>query len=156
MDSWPIAHELETQYPAPSLRLFDNPVVVKVRDLTGGVMMPLRAHLLPRVPLLLPERSAEYFYETRRVRFGKSLQEVAGEASEANWEEARAPAREMGDLLREHGGPFFLGDVGEFGRFFVFGLQFFEEVVVGLRLTTGYQCRMRISSSCRRCTVSSG
>lgn len=128
MDSWPIAHELDKQYPEPSLHL-DDAIVVQVRDLTGVFTTPLRAHIIPRVPWLLPERSAAYFYETRKARFGKSLQDVASEAGEANWEEARAPAKKMGDLLRQHGGPFFLGNTVSYADFiFVSALHFFKRV----------------------------
>jgi len=112
MDSWPIAHELEKQYPAPSLHL-DDGIVAQVRDLTAVFAAPLRAHMIPRVPLLLPARSAAYFHETREAAFGKALEDVAREAGEANWEQARPPAEAMGDLLRRHGGPFFLGTTGE-------------------------------------------
>ncbi|CBX92527.1 hypothetical protein IAQ61_006078 [Plenodomus lingam] len=109
MDSWPIAHTLETQYPEPSLHL-EDPIVVQVRDAIMQLFVPLRAHLIPKVPGVLSERSQEYFYRTRRERFGRPLQEVGAEAGEAEWETARKPAEMMGDMLRRNGGPFFLGD----------------------------------------------
>lgn len=72
-------------------------------------------HLIPKVPSLLPKRSAEYFYETREKLFGAPLQEVERErATEECWEKAKAPAKEFGDLLRKNGGPFFLGETGEY------------------------------------------
>lgn len=114
MDSWPIAHALETQYPTPSLHL-DNPIVVQVRDLVGNLATPLRPHNIPKVPLILPERSAEYFYATRKEQFGASLQEVERTlATEEAWGKADAPAKELGNLLRKNGGPFFLGETGRF------------------------------------------
>ncbi|KAF2856035.1 glutathione S-transferas-like protein [Plenodomus tracheiphilus IPT5] len=132
MDSWPIAHDLEAQYPEPPLHL-DDPVVIQVRDLIGDFFTPLRAHLLPRVPYLLPERSAEYFYRTRKVRFGKSLQQVGSEAGEKNWEDAKNPAKVTGDLLRKNGGPFFLGETVSYADFiFVSALQCFKRVDEGM------------------------
>jgi len=128
MDSWPIAHELEKQYPAPSLHL-DDGIVAQVRDLTAVFAAPLRAHMIPRVPLLLPARSAAYFHETREAAFGKALEDVAREAGEANWEQARPPAEAMGDLLRRHGGPFFLGTTVSYADLiFVSALHFFKRV----------------------------
>lgn len=113
MDSWPIAHELEKQYPSPSLHL-DDPVVIQVRDHISNLMGPLIPHLLPRVPLLLNKPSADYFYETRHKAFGAPLQEVEKtRATEQRWEEAKGPAKEAGALLRKNGGPFFLGETGE-------------------------------------------
>ncbi|KAI8936485.1 hypothetical protein NX059_006890 [Plenodomus lindquistii] len=132
MDSWPIAHDLEKQYPEPSLHL-DNAIVTQVRDLIGDLFKPLRPHILPRVPLLLPERSAEYFYRTRKEQFGKPLQEVGAEAGEANWEEAKKQAKVVGDLLRKHGGPFFLGETVSYADFIlVSALHFFKRVDEGM------------------------
>ena len=112
-DSWPIAHELEKQYPNPSLHL-DDPIVVRIRDHIPKMMGPLVPHVIPKVPLLLPKPSADYFYETREKMFGAPLQDVHDErATEECWEQAKAPAKETGDLLRKNGGPFFLGETGE-------------------------------------------
>lgn len=111
MDSWPIAHKLEQLYPSPSLHL-DNPIVVQIRDHVAKLVGPLRPHIIPKVPLILNERSQVYFYETREKAFGKPLPEVAKDASESGWESAKVAAKEAGDLLRQHSGPFFLGETG--------------------------------------------
>jgi glutathione S-transferase len=116
MDSWPIAHELEKRYPTPALYL-DNLIVVQVRDHILKFMMPLLAHLLPSVPSLLNERSATYFKETRGKIFGVELEQMAKEATEEGWVNAEAPAREMGDWLRKNGGPYFLGETGEYRKY---------------------------------------
>ena len=113
MDSWPIAHKLEKRYPTPALHL-DNTVVVQVRDHILNFMMPLLAHLLPGVPDLLNERSATYFKETRGKIFGVELDQMAKGATEEGWVNAKAPARQMGDWLRENGGPYCLGETGEY------------------------------------------
>jgi hypothetical protein len=114
MDSWPIAHELEKRYPSPSLHL-DNPIVVQVRDHIAEIMKPLIGFTIPNVPVvLLNKRSADYFYETRKKRFGMPLDEVAKTmATQENWESAKAPAKQAGDWLRKNGGPFFLGETGK-------------------------------------------
>lgn len=114
-DSWPIAHELEKLYPSPSLHL-SEPIVPLVRDQIAEITKPLAGFLIPRVPVeFLSERSAAYFYETRKKRFGMELSEVARTtATEENWEKGRAPAKKVGDWLREKEGPFFLGETGEF------------------------------------------
>lgn len=113
-DSWPIAHELEKRYPSPSLHL-DDPIVAKVRDHIVNIMKPLTGFFIPKVPVvLLNKPSADYFYETRKEKFGMPLSEVEKSmATQENWEKARVPAKEAGDWLREKGGPFFLGETGE-------------------------------------------
>lgn len=112
MDSWPIAQELERRYPSPSLHL-DDPIVVHIRDHISNLMGPIFLHVIPKVPFLLPKPSADYFYETREKMFGAPVQEAAKGAKEEDWEKAKEPAKEVGDLLRKNGGPFFLGETGE-------------------------------------------
>jgi glutathione S-transferase len=114
MDSWPIAHSLEKQYPSPSLHL-DDPVVLKIRDHVIPMMTPLIPVVLTQVPTnLLNKPSADYFLETREKRFGKPLEQMQKEADvEQCWEAAKAPAKETADLLRKNGGPFFLGETGK-------------------------------------------
>ncbi|KAH7080389.1 glutathione S-transferas-like protein [Paraphoma chrysanthemicola] len=122
MDSWPIAHELERRYPSPSLHL-DDSIVVRVRDHIGNLMKPIIAHLIPRVPIeFLNPISAEYFNRTRAERFGMTLPELERtKATEEGWEEAKAPAKEIGDWLREHEGPFFLGKTVSYADFIFLG-----------------------------------
>lgn len=116
MDSWPIAHSLEKQYPTPSLHL-DDPIVVKIRDHVAAMLGPLVPLVIPKVPrAVLTKPSAEYFYKTREESFGKPLEQVEKDANvEECWEAAKAPAKETGDLLRKNGGPFFLGETGKLG-----------------------------------------
>jgi hypothetical protein len=113
-DSWPIAHELEKRYPSPSLHL-DDPIVVQVRDQIGEIMGPIRCFFIPKVPVvLLNKSSADYFFETRKKAFGMELAEVERtQATDEQWEKARAPAKQAGDWLRKNGGPFFLGKTGK-------------------------------------------
>jgi hypothetical protein len=114
MDSWPIAHTLESLYPSPSLHL-SNPMITRVRDHIPAIMKPLTGFLIPKAPTrLLNPRSAEYFNETRKERFGMSLVEVERTtAVDEKWEEARGAVEEAAGWLKSGGGPFFLGETGE-------------------------------------------
>ncbi|KAL1607688.1 hypothetical protein SLS60_002623 [Paraconiothyrium brasiliense] len=131
MDSWKIVTELEKQYPTPSLHL-DHPIVEKLRSLP--VVMPIISHLLPKVPKnLLSNVSAEYFYLTREASYGKPLTQMEAEAKEEAWEEMKPVAKEIGDLLREEGGPFFLGETVSYADvIFVTFLKFMEVLDEGI------------------------
>jgi hypothetical protein len=113
-DSWPIAHKLEEIYPSPSLHL-DDPIVVQVRDQIGEMMDPIRVFFIPKVPVvLLNKSSADYFFKTREKHFGMELAEVERTlTTDEQWEKARAPAEKTAEWLRQNGGPFFLGETGE-------------------------------------------
>ncbi|USP74187.1 glutathione s-transferase [Curvularia clavata] len=130
MDSWPIAQSLEKQYPTPSLHL-DDPIVIKIRDHVKDMLTPLRDLVIPKIPrVILNKQSAGYFLETREQSFGKPLEQVEKDADvEKCWEDAKAPAKETGDLLRKNGGPFFLGETVSYADLiFVSMLEFFKRV----------------------------
>ncbi|KAL6703278.1 hypothetical protein ACN47E_010066 [Coniothyrium glycines] len=128
MDSWPIALELEKRYPSPSLHL-DNPIVLHMRDHTALMMRPIFNRLAARIPLILPERSAEYFHETREKIFGKSVEQLEAEAKESDWASILDEVKRTGDLLRKNDGPFFLGETVSYADFiFVSMLQFFKRI----------------------------
>lgn len=141
MDSWAIAHTLERLHPTPSLHL-DNSINAQVRDLVTSLADPLRPFVIPKVPAILNPRSAEYFLETRAVRFGKPLTRVLAEdATEKCWQDAGVAVDEVARLLRKDAsGPFFLGkEVSYADLIFVAYLKFLEivdgdvfERVVGL------------------------
>ncbi|KAH4075478.1 hypothetical protein HBH92_042280 [Parastagonospora nodorum] len=124
MDSWPIAHKLEEIHPSPSLRL-DDPIVLKVRDQIANIMKPLTGFVIPKVPKrVLNERSAVYFNETRKERFGMSLVEVEETmATGEKWEEARVPVLEAVGWLEESGGPYFLGETVSYADFIFVGMM---------------------------------
>ncbi|KAK7193595.1 hypothetical protein DPSP01_000144 [Paraphaeosphaeria sporulosa] len=124
MESWHIVHALDKQYPTPSLHL-EDPIVEKVRN--SSMLGPIVKHLMPKVPNLLSSVSSEYFYTTRESMFGKPLQQVEAEATEEQWEDMKVNAKEIGDLLREKGGPFFLGETVSYADVcFVTCLKFLE------------------------------
>lgn len=98
-------------------------------------MKPVIGFFIPRVPVeLLNDRSAEYFYATRKERFGKELSEVARTlATEENWEKGREPAKQVGEWLREKEGPFFLGETVSYADFIFVGmLQMMKRIDEGL------------------------
>ena len=114
VDSRAIATELEKQYPEPSLHL-DSPKLEKMEELFMKAITGLRAVFLPPVPRnLLREPSREYFERTREEKYGMPLarfeKEMGGDKA---WEEARPYLNAIGDLLREEGGPFVLGETCE-------------------------------------------
>lgn len=76
MDSKKIAAELEKRHPSPSLHL-DSSYVPKAEELVGKIVAPLVPVLMPATPRnLLNKRSYDYFQETRKQRFGMSLDEL--------------------------------------------------------------------------------
>ena len=86
--------------------------------------------------MLLNKVSADYFYLTREEKFGKPLEQVEREATEEQWEEMKPVSKDIGDLLREKGGPFFLGDTSKWAVMLIRALD----------LLTSVQSRMRTSS----------
>ncbi|KAF2733185.1 glutathione S-transferas-like protein [Polyplosphaeria fusca] len=130
MDSWKIIKEVESRYPSPSLHL-DDPIVVQVRDAIGGLMGPIRGVLVPKVPrYLLNERCVEYFERTREASLGKPLSQYEKDAGgEDAWQKAEPPAKDIAQLLKKQGGPFFRGkEVSYADVIFVSFLQFMKRL----------------------------
>lgn len=146
MDSWLIAHTLDRVHPTPSLNI-DEPINAKVRDLVTALSNPLRPFVIPKVPTILNSQSANYFLETREVRFGKPLARVLAEdATERCWEEAGVAATEIARLLKiDTSGPFFLGNEVSYADFILVSyLTFLERVDRGvfgrvLQFDTGFR-----------------
>lgn len=114
MDSRKIADALEQAHPSPSLHL-DSPILQKVEELMPGCIMPIAPAFLPLVPRFrLSPASAEYFERTRAERFGMPLSQFEKEkGGEGVWKVAEPKWKEMGELLKAEGGPFFMGKTGE-------------------------------------------
>ena len=114
MDSRKIADALEQAHPSPSLHL-DSPILQKVEELMTGCIMPIAPVLLPLVPRFrLGPASVEYFERTRAERFGMPLSQFEKEkGGEGAWKVAEPKWKEMGELLKAEGGPFFMGKTGE-------------------------------------------
>ena len=114
MDSLKIVAVLEKEYPSPPLHL-DLDVVKKVEELVPECIWPLRAVFVPKVSrMLLNPRSAEYFERTRAVSFGMPLAQLEKEkGGESAWKAAEPKWKELGDVLKAEGGPFFMGKTGK-------------------------------------------
>ncbi len=113
MDSRKIADVLEHAHPSPSLHL-DSPLLEKVEELVTQCTTAMIPVFLPRVPrVLLNPPSAEYFERTRAARFGMNLSQLEEEkGGERAWGAAEPKWKELGDLLKAEGGPFFMGKTG--------------------------------------------
>lgn len=113
MDSMPIAKALESAYPTPSLHLDYKKLQVVIKN-TGALANPTRPNWMAKVPRnVLQPRCAEYFQKTRAERFGMSLDQWEKEkSSDEHWETAKAPAKVLGDILRESDGPYYMGSTG--------------------------------------------
>ncbi|GAB7358875.1 hypothetical protein MBLNU230_g4098t1 [Neophaeotheca triangularis] len=130
MDSRLIADELEKLQPLPSLHL-DSPAVDRAQEAVAEVLKSLGPVLMPRVPGILPERSAEYFHRTREQRFGMPLAEFERtQGGEGAWDGAGAGFEMLGRLLRERPeGPYALGKEVCYADFVVMGLWVFLRVL---------------------------
>jgi glutathione S-transferase len=124
MDSRKIADALEELQPEPSLKL-DSGYVERVQKAVLDIGAALTPIMIPRVPeMLLTPASAEYFFRTRKERFGMSLPELAAseKAGEAAWEKAAPAVKELVGILKEHeGGPFVLGSEASYADLIVAG-----------------------------------
>jgi len=110
-DSRVIVEVLEKLHPNSPLHL-DSPILPKVEALVPKIQGSLAPVLMPRVPRnILNSDSAEYFQRTRKERFGMPLDEFekSEKGGEAAWKGADGPLKELAALLKENGGPFFMG-----------------------------------------------
>ena len=112
MDSRKIAAEIEKRHPSPSMHL-DDEILPKVEGLIANMILTMAPVVMPQIPgALLNPPSAQYFEETREKRFGMSLAQLEKEkGGDQAWEKAKGPITEMAGLLKQKGGPFFLGKI---------------------------------------------
>lgn len=132
MDSWPIVQHLEKENPTPSLHL-DSPYLKKIQDLMPKLMPTLSPIYLPAVPrLLLNDKSAKYFRETREKRVGMPLDEFekSDKGGPAAFKAAKPYLEEVVAMLKENeSGPFFMGKEPSYADFvFVGAVRMFERI----------------------------
>jgi glutathione S-transferase len=131
MESRAIATALEKEFPSPPLYL-DSPILPKVEALMPKITLHLAPVCPPRVSRdILNERSISYFNRTREARFGMPLDEFekSEQGGETAWENATPHLRELAELLKEDGGPFFMGQTVSYADFIVVGfLQFLKRL----------------------------
>lgn len=104
MDSRKIADALELLKPEPSLRL-ESGYVERTQKAVLDAHQALAPIVMPKVPeVYLNQRSADYFRETRKKRYGMSLSELAKspKAGEAAWKSAEPALKTMAAILHEH------------------------------------------------------
>lgn len=79
MDSRSIAEALDALQPSPPLHMHDQSALIDTTmKALGAAFEKLRPMALPRVPTtLLSEKSARYFFDTRKEMFGMGLPDLA-------------------------------------------------------------------------------
>ncbi|KAL8718597.1 MAG: hypothetical protein Q9225_004282 [Loekoesia sp. 1 TL-2023] len=133
-DSKKIAAVLEEKYPSPPLHL-DAPQLAKVEELFSALVVLIRGITLPKTPrAILNEKSLKYYHDTRSKRFGMPMDQFEREkGGDAAWEEARPIVAQIGELLKEKGGPFVLGETVSYADFILVGaLHFFKKLGEGV------------------------
>ena len=114
MDSKKIAEALEKRYPSPPLHL-DSPQQKKIEESWPKVMLALRGDIHPQIPSMLNKPSEEYFHRTRTERFGMPLSQLQKEfGGDKAWQEAKPAILQVAEVLKAEGGPFVLGQTGQF------------------------------------------
>lgn len=124
MESRKIADALEMLKPEPSLQL-NSGYVERTQQAIQDAQDALTPVVIPKVPaLLLNPPSADYFYETRKVRFGMSLHELAKspKGGQVAWESAGPALQALAGILHENdGGPFVLGEQASYSDMILAG-----------------------------------
>ena len=123
MDSSKIVTELEKRYPDPPLHL-DSPILAEIEEIRKTMALPLSPILMPRIPRsILNQASVNYFNETRSKRLGMPLDEFekSEKGGEAAYRNAEPVLRKIAELLRQNGGPFFMGRDVSYSDFIVVG-----------------------------------
>jgi glutathione S-transferase len=135
MDSRKIADALESRYPSPLLHL-DFPKLANVQATVikaNVATAPLWCARIPRN--ILNERSVSYFSETRVKWFGMTLDELekSDKGGEGAWEAALPHLQELAQMLKEKGGPYFMGKIVSYADFIVAAFfQFWKQVAPDL------------------------
>ncbi|KAL0936377.1 glutathione s-transferase [Colletotrichum truncatum] len=128
MNSAKIIKRIEAEHPEPPL-YHDLELTQTLLQSAQGLMDALAAILLPIAPRrILSERSAKYFWETRKEYLGMSLDEFEERyGGEKAWEKAKKPLDEITALLSKTEGPFFLGDKVAYADFILVGFLFWAK-----------------------------
>lgn len=122
-DSWQIAQQLENQFPdRPSL--FQGAATIPLtcfinRWADTAIMAVIAPLILYDIYLALDPKDQPYFRETREERYGKRLEDVAGDLPTRfiNLRNALTPLRHT---LRDQ--PFIAGDKAAYADYCVFGM----------------------------------
>ncbi|KAI1432868.1 putative glutathione S-transferase [Xylaria sp. CBS 124048] len=110
MDSWTIAQEIERLHPSPPLNL-DSPILPRYLSLHGKAFMEIMPNYILEAPRrLLNDINHAYWHHTRSQWVGKPLDQFVQERGGEKAFRAGAPyLQQITALLKENGGPFFMG-----------------------------------------------
>lgn len=124
MDSRKIAEALDKYQPEPKLHMDRADEIDKTLEVVLELFGKLRPEVMPRIPIMLNPRSAEYFEETRAKRFGMPLSELAKSdgAGEQAWKNAEPSVKKLVEILKEKPGAFVLGDEVSFADLIIGGM----------------------------------
>jgi glutathione S-transferase len=134
MESRAIAAAIEERYPSPPLHL-DSPILPRLEALMPGVNPNLAPVMLPMVPrTVLNEVAHPYWRRTREAKTGKTLEELEQSVSrEECWAKAKPALDEVTALLKEKGGPYFMGGTVSYADFVWGGfLEFMKRLGEGM------------------------
>ncbi|KAH8124611.1 hypothetical protein FP744_10006398 [Trichoderma asperellum] len=124
-----IIQALEHLKSEPCLR-FDSPRSVEYRARFGPAFVPIIQLTVGHVPRILSERSAVAFYEKRRLRWGKSVEQwIEDHPIQEGLSVAEPRLRELGDWLDAVPGPFVDGDSPGYADFTIASLLAFVKAV---------------------------
>ena len=117
MDSLHIAKMLEEMHPEPSLHL-DSPKLVEVDALMGQLMTEFRTITYPLLfDNVFTSTSRSYKENMLMKHSGMNVDQFLKEKNVADaWLKVQAPLENMAALLKQHDGPFVLGNEGETKR----------------------------------------
>ncbi|KAF3922088.1 hypothetical protein ABW20_dc0109175 [Dactylellina cionopaga] len=121
-DSIDIAKYINDNHPEPFMD-FDHEINEEsVKVLNENLMDAFHGLVLCDVPNALPERSAEYFHETRPKWMMMSIAEYKQKKlDEGAWKKLEVGMGKLRKFLAKNGGPFLLGETPSFGDVRVVG-----------------------------------
>ncbi|KAF9876567.1 glutathione s-transferase [Colletotrichum karsti] len=128
MNSKKIIKRLEEEYPEKPLNA-DSELTQAVLDVASPLFDALAPMLLHAVQSkLLSERSAKYFWDTRKEFLNMTLPEFEEKyGGEKAWERAKKPLDESAALLNKTEGPFFHGQDVSYADFIFVGFLDFAK-----------------------------
>lgn len=108
-ESEDIVKYINQKYPNPPIDMDDPISQGGIGMFKSDVGLAFSGLIITAVPEHLPQRSKEYFYETREKNFGCSLAQYRKDCIEKGaWTEMEKWINEVDEMLGKNGGPFFL------------------------------------------------
>jgi glutathione S-transferase len=124
-----IIQTLEDAKPEPSL-LYASPRSVEFRSRFAPAFAPIIQLVVGHVPKVLSERSATFFCQKRKARWGKSVEQWIAEHPIKDGLAAAEPGiKELGDWLELTAGPFVNGDQPGYADFTIASILGFMRAV---------------------------